>query len=135
MGRFDGPNFYKEDIGIVSIWVSKVPEIEIPKNYFDENYSEDEEEPFNQFSSDFGFGFYDHDFAENAGVYGETVEEKLKSASYGKSFYKEASANCKNSFADAFYLIYDFVYDPKVTNITESKYYIFLGSFPYDKNS
>ena len=43
----------RKDIGIVSIWVSKVPEIEVPKNYF----------------------------------------------------------------ADAFYLMYDFVYDPKVTNI------------------
>lgn len=67
--------FEKEDSNIVSIWASKVPNSEIPGDYFIENYND--EETFNQFSSDFGFGFYDHDFTENAGVYGDTNEQKL----------------------------------------------------------
>ena len=136
--------FEKEDSNIVSIWASKVPNSEIPEDYFTENYSEEEEEeedelaieePFNQFSSDFGFGYYDHDFTENASAYGDTNEQKLMYASYGKSFCKDASSSCDIKSVETFYLMYDFIYDPKVTKINESKYFKFIGCFKFDKNA
>lgn len=135
MSRFDGPHFSKEGSNIVSIWASKVSLDKIPDDYFEENYSEDDDEPFNEFSSDFGFGFYDHDFVETAGEYGTTNEEKLMYSSYGKSFCKEASLACDIPSVDYFFLMYDFIYDPTVTGIKESKYFIFLGCFKFDKNA
>jgi hypothetical protein len=135
MSRFDGPHFDKEDSNIVSIWASKVPNQEIPEDYFTDNYSEDDEEPFNQFSSDFGIGCYDHDFTENSRDYGDTNEQKLMYASYGKSFCKEASLACDIQSVGTFYLMYDFIYDPKVTRINESKYFKFIGCFKFDKNA
>jgi len=53
MSRFSGPHFYKEDSDVVSIWLPKLPTSEIPENYFEENYRDNDEDPFNQFSSDF----------------------------------------------------------------------------------
>ncbi len=46
MSKFSKPHFYEEGIDVVSIWISKVPENEIPKSYFEENYSGNDEEPF-----------------------------------------------------------------------------------------
>ena len=135
MSRFGEPHFYKEGSNIVSIWASKVPLKEIPTDYFSENYSDEDEESFNQFSADFGFGFYDHDFVENARDYGDTNEEKLSFASYGRSFFKIVSDACDNPNVEEFYLMYDFIYDPDVTKINESKYYKFIGCFKYDKKA
>lgn len=129
------PIFSKENLNIVSIWASKVDLEKIPSNYFEENYSEDNDEYFNQFSSDFGFGYYDHDFIENAGKYGDTNEEKLKLASFGKSFFKEASQACDLPNVDNFFIMYDFIYNSDFTGIKESKYYKFIGCFNFDKSA
>jgi len=135
MSMFDEPHFGKEGSNIVSIWASKVPLKEIPTDYFSENYSDEDDGSFNQFSVDFGLGFYDHDFVENARDYGDTNEDKLSFASYGQSFCKVASDACDIPKVEDFYLMYDFIYDPDVTEINESKYYKFIGCFKYDKNT
>ena len=47
------------------MWAAKVPFVEIPSDYWTVDYAtEDDGAPFNQFSTDFGFGFYDEDFVE-----------------------------------------------------------------------
>lgn len=136
MGMFNGPHFFDEDLDLVSIWVSKCPPHEIPKDYFKENYDDDaEDEPFNQFSDDFSFGYYDHDFVEKAGIHGDSVEEKLQYSSYGKSFCREASQACDVTGDVEFFLMYHFKYDPTVTNVKESDYYKFIGCFRFDKNA
>jgi hypothetical protein len=136
MGMFDGPIFFDERLDVVSIWVSKCPSRDVPKEYFEENYDDDaDDQPFNKFSDDFGFGFYDHDFVETAGIHGQSVEEKLTHASYGKSFAREASKACDVTGDVEFFLMYNFKYNPKVTKVTDSEYYKFIGCFPFDKNA
>jgi hypothetical protein len=58
MGRYDGPHF-RVDEDVVSVWIAKCSLAEIPDNYFEENYGGEDDEPFNDFSSDFGFGYCD----------------------------------------------------------------------------
>ena len=64
MGRYDGPHFDVdvEDECVVSVWASIVPWHEIPEDYWQYNLNGDDDAPFNRFSSDFGFGYYDDDF-------------------------------------------------------------------------
>ena len=138
MGRFDGPHFEAEDEDVVSVWVGVVPKSEIPEDYFEEHYSDDDGDPFNAFSTDFGFGFYDHDFVEPAGSEDGSVvpiEDALADASYSKS-YRGAVAKraaelgiTRSSFV---FLMFNFKYDPAVTKITASKYFKFIGVFPFD---
>lgn len=137
MGRYDGPHFQTEK-NIVSIWVAKRPLLEIPEDYFKENYDDDDDDsPFNAFSSDFGFGYYDHDFVESYcfdDQRGAELSEHLKLLSYSASFMDKAIKKArelkieKTSFV---FLIYNFKYDPKKTRISESNYFRFLGAFPF----
>jgi hypothetical protein len=61
MGRYDGSHFEVENEDAVSMWAAKCTVADIPEDYFHENYGGEDDEPFNQFSTNFGFGFYDHD--------------------------------------------------------------------------
>ena len=126
--------FYKEDSDIVSIWASKVRSSEIPKEYFECIYDENEDSSI-QFAQEFAIEYYDTDFSERANMYGETNLERLRSASFGESFCKEASSACGEGIIEYFFLIYDFEYDPSVTSISENEYFRFVGSFKFDKNA
>ena len=136
MGKFDGPHFYCENENVVSVWVAILPLNEIPDDYFEEDYGGDDEDPFNEFSSDFGFGYYDHDFVEaNTLESCSPINEILKECAYGNSFAEAAyqSSDIKNS--EHVFLMYNFNYDPEITGITRSKYYKFIGVFSYNENA
>ena len=136
MGMYDGPDFECEDKDVVSIWVAKCPAVQIPNNYFDENYGGEDDEPFNQFSTDFGFGFYDHDFVEPMALKGSAPLEKiLDCSSYGKSFSNKATALSEIKNTEHVFLMYNFEYKAEVTSIHENKYYKFIGVFGYDRNA
>jgi hypothetical protein len=136
MGRYDGPHFECEDRDVVSIWVAKCPLSEIPNDYFDENYEGDDDEPFNQFSTDFGFGYYDHDFVEPMALDGcSPLDEIIKASSYGKSFAQEAMMKSEIKETEHIFLMYNFEYNSTVTGITDSKFYKFIGVFKYDSNA
>jgi hypothetical protein len=84
MGRRSIYEFEKS--GVVSIWVIRLPLSEIPRDYFEAHYGGDDDEPFNQFAEDFGFGYYDVDFAESNSVSGEpkTLERLLGECSFSR---------------------------------------------------
>lgn len=112
----------------------------IPTDYFDEPYDGDDDSPWNQFSSDFGFGFYDHDFVEADDADGRVipVSELIRPCSYGTSFADAAARAAaqagvpRSSFV---FLMYNFKYDPRVTGTHESDCFRFIGVFPYDKGA
>ncbi len=137
MGMYDGPDFETDEIEIVSIWVSKCNLNDIPDDYFEENYGGEDEESWNDFSSEFGFGYYDHDFVETYFIDdGEITHIKnlLEPLSYSDTFIDSAinAAIEKNLAETSFvFLIYNFEYSSKITGITESKYMSFLGAFPF----
>ena len=129
MSMFSAPHFYEENSDVVSIWLPKLPASEIANNYFEENYDDDDDDgPFNQFSNDFGFGFYDHDWVEYLEI-GESLEKFLS------HFSNTAYIKCGIKNADHAQIMYDFKYDPKVTGIIENKYYKFIGCYGFSLNS
>lgn len=134
MGKFDGPHFQCDEC-LVSVWVAKRPISEIPKKYFAENYEGEDDEPFNQFSQDFGFGYYDHDFVEGAGLKTSSpVAAIISSASYGNSFCQAVGAASAIKNTEHVFLMYNFRYDPIQTGVTESDFYKFVGVFAYSRN-
>jgi len=136
MGRYDGPHFSCEDNDVVSVWVAKCALSKIPDDYFIENYDGEDEDPFNQFSTDFGFGYYDHDFVEPMALEGSApLDAIINDSSYGKSFAKEAYAASTIKNTEHIFLMYNFNYDPKITGVIESEYYKFIGVFKYDRNA
>lgn len=141
MGKYDGP-YFESGNAIVSVWLANAEYNEIPENYWMENYEGDDDEPWNQFSADFGFGRYDINSVENFfddKKYAKIpIYDLLKYLSYSKSFMDtviekaEGMLLKESSYA---YLIYNFGYDPSVTGISESPFFTFLGAFEYDENS
>ncbi|MBI1891274.1 MAG: immunity 22 family protein [Burkholderiales bacterium] len=135
MGRYDGPHFHCEE-NLVSVWAAKCPISQVPDDYFEENYGGDDDDPFNQFSTDFGFGYYDHDFVEGAALEKSApIEQIIETASYGQSFANDVKAGSEVKNTEHVFLMYNFNYDPSVTGVRESKYYKFLGVFKYDPDA
>nr|WP_294937623.1 immunity 22 family protein [uncultured Flavobacterium sp.] len=138
--RIYEPNF-QCDANVVSIWLATAEYNDIPENYWVENF-EDEDAPWNQFSDDFGFGYYDVDSAEcffdDKNHLKISVFDLVKYLSYSKSFIHEAIEKAEalsqkeSSYA---YLIYNFDYDASVTGISKSSFFTYLGTFAFDINS
>jgi Immunity protein 22 len=134
MARFSVFDFEKK--GRVSIWVAIVPWTQLPKEYFEEHYGREDNEAFTQFSEDFGFGFFDHDFVDtNGSKETKLLEELLGECSFSSSYLGEAVAESnkrgltKTSFV---FLLYDIEYQPETTKVSRSSYMEFLGSFRFD---
>jgi len=126
-----------ESKGMVSIWVAIVPWDRIPAAYFEEHYDREEDEPFTQFSEDFGFGFFDHDFVDTNGApeRAEPVKRLLSQCSFSSSYLEAAVAEARKRGLEKthfVFLLYDIEYAPKLTNVRRSRYMEFLGSFRYD---
>lgn len=142
--------YFSTDEQIVSVWAAKVPVSEIPEDYFEEHYYDDDEydddgeiveRPFNQFSWDFGFGFYDYDFVETMGARSQAIvdfSEIIARVSFSQSFFEPACAaatavGCEQTAW--IIVIYNFKYDPSVTGTTETEFMRFVGAFPFDENA
>jgi hypothetical protein len=126
--------------GVVSIWVATVPRRQIPDDYFHEHYGREDDEPFSQFSQDFGFGYYDHDFVDTNGVTDgpKPIERLFGECSYGASYLAQAVTAAKRQNLDKtefVFLLHDIAYRPEVTGVSRSEYMAFLGSFRYDPKS
>ena len=141
MGKYDKP-YFESDNTIVSVWLANTEYDEIPENYWVENYEGDDDEPWNQFSDDFGFGRYDIDsvesFFDDKKYAKIPVFDLLKYLSYSKSFINSAIGKAEELLqkeASYAYLIYNFEYDPSVTGISKSSFFTFIGAFEYDLNS
>jgi hypothetical protein len=138
MARFSVYEFEKK--GNVSIWVAIVPWDQIPDAYLEERYGRDDDEPFTQFSEDFGFGFFDHDFVDTNGSPGqpESIERLLGQCSFSSSYLEEATAEARRRGLERtqfVFLLFGIEYQPKMTNVWKSPYMEFLGSFQYDPNA
>ena len=134
MGKFDYKDMGTEE-EIVSVWVAKCNPIDIPDDYLDENYGEDDDEEFNQFSADFKIGYYDHDFFEPVGLMGVlSLEEILKTASYGSSFSKQVAEISSIKESEYILLMFNMKYDPEITQVTENKYFKYIGNFKYSSD-
>jgi hypothetical protein len=137
VSRYEGPNFRTHNDEIVSLWVAICPLKEIPENYFSENYEGEDDEPFNDFSNDFGFGYYDHDFVEticNEDWSEMAAADLIAKLSYSQSFLEAAqkAADDRGVTTTAYVLaLYNFSYDPKVTLLESSKFMRFIGAFPF----
>ena len=135
-GRFDGPHF-REDADIVSVWVATCPFDAIPENYFDEPSDDDDDGPWDKFSTDFGFGYYDLDFFEPNHADGKvvSVREIVEPCSYAKSFVDAVSKRAgelnvpNTSFV---ILMYNFRYRSELTGVNTSPQFRFVGVFDYD---
>jgi Immunity protein 22 len=134
MGRYSEYDF--EDKERVSIWVAIVPWQQLPNEYFEEHYGGGDDEPFAQFSHEFGVGFYDHDFVStNGSEESKPLVNLLGPCSYSSSFLEPALAEARRRGLDKtsfVFLLYDYDYDPEVTKVSRTAYMEFLGSFPYD---
>jgi hypothetical protein len=136
-GKFSVYDFEKK--GVVSIWVAIVPLSRIPDKYFEEHRG-DEDQPFTQFSEDFGIGFFDHDFVDTNLSHGRArpVEELVGQCSFSSSYVEKVTAEAnkrglqKTQFV---FLMFDIEYAPKQTKVSRSAYLEFLGSFSYDVNA
>lgn len=141
MGKYDSLYFDTEE-NIVSIWLANVEFNQIPENYWVENYEGEDDEPWNQFSNDFGFGYYNIDsvesFFDDKKHIKIPVFDLLKYLSYSESFMKEAIDKAKDIGlinSSYVYLIYNFKYDATESKIFKSEYFTFLGTFEYDLES
>ena len=138
MGRYDGTHFDVDDEKVISVWASTVPWDDIPDDYWEYNFDGSDDDPWNRFSSDFGFGYYDDDFVESYFDDPEKkmipIEELIAPLSYSSSFLDAVTQRAKaiglvtTSYV---FLMYNFKYDPNVTGTEKSKYFRFVGTFPY----
>ena len=141
MGKFDGPYFEVENEDVVSIWAATGALADIPEDYFQENLGGDDHEPFNQFSADFGFGFYDHDFVETYCTEDwriVPISELIDPLSYSSSFLNATVRRAEDLGVGRtcyVFLMYNFKYDPTAAGIQESAYMRFVGVFPYDRHA
>jgi hypothetical protein len=139
MGRFDGPHFRDEQNDVVSVWVATCAFDEIPGDYFTEPSDDNDDEPWNKFSTDFGFGYYDHDVFETNHADGSMVpvREILMPCSYASSFVDPVvlrSQQLSVSETSFIVLLYNFRYDVNATGILNSPRFLFLGVFDYDRS-
>ena len=138
MGRYDGPHFRADDEKVVSVWASIVPWDDIPEDYWTYNFVGEDDDPWNRFSTDFGFGYYNDDFVE---AYFDETEKKIvpistliAPLSYASSFAPAVVKRSKTmgvSETSYVFLMYNFKYDPKVTGKDRSDFFRFVGVFPY----
>jgi hypothetical protein len=141
MGQFDGPHFRVDDEDVVSIWAATCPLADIPDNYFEDYGSDEDDDPFDPFSSDFGFGCYNHDDVEAYSakdVLAVPIGELLTPLSFSVSFRDDAvrQAEARGVGQTCYvFLLYNFKYDPAVTGIRESACMRFIGVFPYDRKA
>ena len=139
MGRYDGPHFEVEHEDVVSVWVATSPFDAIPEDYFLERYDEEDDQPFNRFSNDFGFGFYDHDFTEaHSSDDGQPIpiQGLIEPCSYGKSFavlVAVAASSLGIKESSSVFLMFNFKYDSAVTGVRESPFFKFIGVFPFEQ--
>lgn len=141
MGMYDGPHFRCEDRNVVSIWVTRVKLSAVPADYMAYNHGGNDDEPWSTFSSNFGFGYYDDDFAESFAQPSKrsvSLYKQLKYLSYSTSFIDAAVAKAREKGLERtawVFLLYNFAYDPGVTKIERDAYMAFLGVFPFDEKS
>lgn len=134
MARFNVYKFEKKRR--VSIWVAIVPWTELPDDYFQEHCGRKDNEPFTQFSEDFGFDFFDHDSVDtNGSEVARPIADLLGECSYSSSYVAEAVAQAREFGLETtsyVFLLYDIDYKAKLTKVSKSRYMQFLGSFQYD---
>ena len=121
--------------GVVSVWVATFPRAEIPASYGEERFGDDDL-PISVFAADFGFSYYNNDFAEaNVSDAGPApLRQLLEPCCCSASFIDPAvtAAESKGLAAtEGVFSLYDFAYDPAVTGIERSRYDAFVGCFPY----
>ncbi len=138
MGRYDEPHFDVDNETVVSVWAAIVSWDEIPEDYWMCDFEGGDGDPWNCFSADFGFGYYDDSFVE--GCFDEDsranvpIGDLIAPLSYSSSFASAVVRRAKAlGLEDTSYvfLMYDFKYDPRVTGRDESTYLRFVGTFPY----
>jgi hypothetical protein len=134
-----GPPHFSDKKNRLSVWIGICPLSAVLEDYFKENYL-DEDQPFTTFSEDFGFGFYDHDSVEmNVSQTGPgPVRDLLADVSYSASFLEAAASAAERQGirqTELIFLMDDFEYDPKVTEIEQGKHLRFLGCFDYDPHA
>ncbi|MEH6577860.1 MAG: immunity 22 family protein [Amphritea sp.] len=123
-------NFEKE--GVVSVWYSTVPYLEIPDSYFEED-----ENGLDQWARNFQIGQYDAELLETNGTDSGTIAiiDAIGPCSYSCS-YGEAVIHKINKIGDQqaswIILLFDYEYRPKKTKIHQDEYVKFVGAFPYD---
>jgi hypothetical protein len=142
MGRYDFAHFEVEDEDVVSIWASIVPYAEIPEDYFTYNFAGGDNDPWNRFSSDFGFGYYDDDFVESyfdePGKRVVPIGDLISPLSYSPSFIDAVEHRAKELGLEKtsyVFLIYNFKYEPSATGKDKSDFFQFLGTFPFDQDA
>lgn len=139
MGKYDGPHFFAEDESIVSVWAATVAFDDIPDDYWIYNRDGNDDTPFNRFSSDFGFGYYDDDFVDtNADAVRRIVPigQLILPCSYGASFADAVGRRAEQlgvASTSYVFLMYNFRYDPSVTGVDRSSCLQFLGVFDYEE--
>lgn len=139
MGRYDAPD-YETEQKIVSVWAATVPWDDIPEDYWICDFDGGDDDPWNRFSTDFGFGYYDDDFVESyfdeptqAAV---PIKQLIDPLSYSKTFVDavvQRSEQIGVGQTCYVFLMYGFKYDPAQSGIEQSKFLRFVGAFPYQE--
>jgi hypothetical protein len=130
--------------GIVSVWIGTRPwnDPEWPDDYCVPSYGEeDDDAPLCAFTFDFRFTYFDLDktesnYSDDHGLV--PLESMLRPLSFSESFLDAALDEARRqgvTEASAAWVIYDFAYDPQVTGVRESRFFRFLGAFPYRPDS
>jgi hypothetical protein len=133
--RYSGHHFERE--GFVSLWAGIFPSEEVRVSHLEERYDEEfEDQPLAEWTGEFGFGWFDHDFMDTNfdGLAIRPLRELLAPCSYSESFLERALAEAERQGVretQFVLLLYDLCYDPNVTGISQGKYLQFLGAFPY----
>ncbi|GAA4468812.1 immunity 22 family protein [Novipirellula rosea] len=140
MGMFDYPDFTARDDDVASFWLAKYDHTRLPDDYFTENYGEDDDEEFNQYSHDFRIGFYDHDYQETACTDDGTSKPiaELLRGSWASSYRNAVSEAAKaRGYIETslIWIMFNFRYDPSISGVIETDDLLFLGVFPFDKSA
>ena len=120
MGRYDGPDFETDASRIVSVWAATVPFDDIPDDYWMPDWNGGDDDPWNQFATDFGFGYDDNveSYCDDPDHRAVPIRDLIAPLSYAKTFIDAVVLRAREQgVADTtyVYLIYDLQYDSQVT--------------------
>lgn len=122
---------------VVSVWICKFEAHQELETYLEFKYDE-EGDATSRFCEDFSMQWYNDESQESEFSAQVSVDMLARFASYSLSFlhaFSEALQNTDLRQANSIILLYDHEYTGTRRVVTENYQAVFLGTFPYDKNS
>lgn len=124
----------------VSVWISQHPYQDIPEEYFEESFSNNNKHAKNTWSKNFKLQYFLPDNMETNGAQEGTIAimKAAGECSYSASYMTALMSKAKKKKIDQItwvVLLFECEYSVKQSSIGKDNYLTFLGAFEYDDSA